>query len=77
MVVKLLRILLNFLSGFESRVILDGSQTTTNWQESHRLFESRVILDGSQTFPQNFLQLRLFESRVILDGSQTASQIAR
>ena len=34
---------------FESRVILDGSQTLS--PEMHQLaqFESRVILDGSQT----------------------------
>ena len=34
---------------FESRVILDGSQTDfQNLAETQR-FESRVILDGSQT----------------------------
>ena len=36
--------------GFESRVILDGSQTALDQSTIVRLFESRVILDGSQTF---------------------------
>ena len=35
---------------FESRVILDGSQTLLLAQFFLLLFESRVILDGSQTF---------------------------
>ena len=34
---------------FESRVILDGSQTFVKSFVEHGLFESRVILDGSQT----------------------------
>ena len=34
---------------FESRVILDGSQTSEKHATRHWLFESRVILDGSQT----------------------------
>ena len=34
---------------FESRVILDGSQTATLRRRKTRWFESRVILDGSQT----------------------------
>ena len=34
---------------FESRVILDGSQTGNNLTVVYIEFESRVILDGSQT----------------------------
>ena len=34
---------------FESRVILDGSQTLSAMQLRFQMFESRVILDGSQT----------------------------
>ena len=34
---------------FESRVILDGSQTNVNRNSVTAEFESRVILDGSQT----------------------------
>ena len=37
---------------FESRVILDGSQTHTASEPETREFESRVILDGSQTCTQ-------------------------
>ena len=34
---------------FESRVILDGSQTSKPTDVEPYVFESRVILDGSQT----------------------------
>ena len=34
---------------FESRVILDGSQTNVHYTTVLIMFESRVILDGSQT----------------------------
>ena len=34
---------------FESRVILDGSQTSSRRAKLALPFESRVILDGSQT----------------------------
>ena len=34
---------------FESRVILDGSQTDVLGLDAIGVFESRVILDGSQT----------------------------
>ena len=61
----------NTLVGFESRVILDGSQTAVYLQRTQSMFESRVILDGSQTGLQDFTANRLFESRVILDESQT------
>ena len=56
---------------FESRVILDGSQTDVSAEACPPEFESRVILDGSQT--DNFIAkyILAFESRVILDGSQT------
>ena len=56
---------------FESRVILDGSQTTLLTFIYLSLFESRVILDGSQTRVQRREHAIRFESRVILDGSQT------
>ena len=44
---------------FESRVILDGSQTRRNGRPVRPQFESRVILDGSQTaeMPRNYAQL--------------------
>ena len=35
---------------FESRVILDGSQTDVYPEAVAPEFESRVILDGSQTY---------------------------
>ena len=34
---------------FESRVVLDGSQTLQVRRRDGSVFESRVILDGSQT----------------------------
>ena len=34
---------------FESRVVLDGSQTSLFRSFTASLFESRVVLDGSQT----------------------------
>ena len=34
---------------FESRVVLDGSQTNTQSKYRSTKFESRVVLDGSQT----------------------------
>ena len=49
MVVKLLSVLFFILMMFESRVILDGSQTNKFSRMQRLLFESRVILDGSQT----------------------------
>ena len=57
---------------FESRVILDGSQTVTAAMSDKLMFESRVILDGSQTRETYNLPETTFESRVVLDGSQTA-----
>ena len=56
---------------FESRVILDGSQTPTFMVFLTLQFESRVILDGSQTLSVFSQRSSRFESRVILDGSQT------
>ncbi len=56
---------------FESRVILDGSQTSFQPPKRRRTFESRVILDGSQTRSPVVIEVTTFESRVILDGSQT------
>ena len=56
---------------FESRVILDGSQTSKSTDVEPYVFESRVILDGSQTTVSTKILRTLFESRVILDGSQT------
>ena len=34
---------------FESRVVLDGSQTKSPASDALPVFESRVVLDGSQT----------------------------
>ena len=62
---------------FESRVILDGSQTSGHKKFSLGLFESRVILDGSQTSKRGEISKWLFESRVILDGSQTVRQCSQ
>ncbi len=76
MVVKLKGIPPNATSEFESRVILDGSQTDILRSLSLTSFESRVILDGSQTNSANSSSRFTFESRVILDGSQTAYLLA-
>lgn len=56
---------------FESRVVLDKSQTCPCPQCSPTLFESRVVLDGSQTLPNWVKKYKEFESRVVLDESQT------
>ena len=56
---------------FESRVILDGSQTNNLGNNTVVGFESRVILDNSQTKGRKTNERTEFESRVILDGSQT------
>ena len=71
MVVKLERCLNRRRTVFESRVILDGSQTQRRCAAVVRRFESRVILDGSQTHWRFNAACSAFESRVILDGSQT------
>ena len=66
---------------FESRVVLDGSQTTVSSSGPASPFESRVVLDGSQTITVDTRMQPLFESRVALDGSQigslTSCQIGR
>ena len=56
---------------FESRVVLDGSQTQNHPFLSCPSFESRVVLDGSQTWASAKVRPIAFESRVVLDGSQT------
>ena len=56
---------------FESRVVLDGSQTMSPIFSPQSEFESRVVLDGSQTHLPKRLFRVAFESRVVLDGSQT------
>ena len=56
---------------FESRVVLDGSQTLHHRNLPQRPFESRVVLDGSQTGADGAALPPGFESRVVLDGSQT------
>ena len=53
MVVKPKSLRTIFACGFESRVILDGSQTFIIFSVVRVLFESRVILDGSQTKTNN------------------------
>ena len=59
-------------STFESRVVLDESQTVTVRVISSRSFESRVVLDESQTYIDAERITELFESRVVLDESQTS-----
>ena len=55
---------------FESRVVLDGSQTNKDQKFSGDTFESRVVFDGSQTvFPLLGLVAR-FESRVTLSENR-------
>ena len=49
MVVKQLLSANGGLHVFESRVVLDGSQTLHRPLAGCRWFESRVVLDGSQT----------------------------
>ena len=56
---------------FESRVVLDGSQTFRSVLMQSGEFESRVVLDGSQTKRAPMASNPPFESRVVLDGSQT------
>ena len=56
---------------FESRVVLDGSQTDCQAESHEDQFESRVVLDGSQTSCLGLIAQLAFESRVVLDGSQT------
>ena len=56
---------------FESRAVLDGSQTSAMTARTHTTFESRAVLDGSQTHRQHHQPGRRFESRAVLDGSQT------
>ena len=60
---------------FESRVVLDGSQTVFAACAPPCAFESRVVLDGSQTNCWSGAIDTLFESRVVLDGSQTLGSL--
>ena len=53
MVVKLISDFMASNIRFESRVILDGSQTNPKSGADVSVFESRVILDGSQTLCHN------------------------
>ena len=71
MVVKRAAILADLLHQFESRVVLDGSQTVACEESQEVWFESRVVLDGSQTSISAIPEIKRFESRVVLDGSQT------
>ena len=50
---------------FESRVVLDGSQTVVGGGEGKVAFESRVVLDGSQTDKIKSFGMHQFESRVV------------
>ena len=56
--------------GFESRVILDGSQTPIDPSFRVGVFESRVVLDGSQTVVASNQVQELFESRVTLSENR-------
>ena len=60
---------------FESRVVLDGSQTAIFRGACPIAFESRVVLDGSQTARRWSPRRCRFESRVVLDGSQTMKYV--
>ena len=51
---------------FESRVILDGSQTPVTSYLRPSQFESRVVLDGSQTHRDMLMDMMRFESCVAL-----------
>ena len=53
MVVKQTSKVVRMQSLFESRVILDGSQTNNIAMQFSAAFESRVILDGSQTMERS------------------------
>ena len=55
---------------FESRVVLDGNQTTAIYYNEVTGFESRVVLDGNQTTLKHGTVWPQFESRVVLDGNQ-------
>ena len=55
---------------FESRVILDGSQTPIDPSFRVGVFESRVVLDGSQTVVASDQVQELFESRVTLSENR-------
>ena len=56
---------------FESRAVLDGSQTPVALAPWRQSFESRAVLDGSQTGSESQRRPGWFESRAVLDGSQT------
>ena len=51
---------------FESRVVLDGSQTGAQAYALYTKFESRVILDESQTHRDMLMDMMRFESCVTL-----------
>ena len=53
---------------FESRAVLDGSQTAQGYQLVHLQFESRAVLDGSQTGAYSRTHSTRFESRAVLVG---------
>ena len=73
MVVKLSVQLQQIQSQFESRAVLDGSQTGPGEAGGLRVFESRAVLDGSQTLSHLERRRHGFESRAVLAGSQTLS----
>ena len=53
---------------FESRAVLDGSQTYSSHLPPHSSFESRAVLDGSQTIRMKKRGKAEFESRAVLDN---------
>ena len=67
MIVKLDSLPDSVVIGFESRVVLDGSQTLTVRRCQWEPFESRVVLDGSQTARMESPWTGAFESRVVLN----------
>ena len=71
MVLKLCRIVLIVLFGFESSVNSDGTQTLDNKSAQHGQFESSVNSDGTQTTGTTTSIFFMFESSVNSDGTQT------
>ena len=71
MVLKPLFFIIGKMSGFESDVISDGTQTSRTPRKHPYKFESDVISDGTQTRNVCILCLLPFESDVISDGTQT------
>ena len=68
MVVKLKIGFDGYNATFESRAVLDGSQTLLPFPLHRVTFESRAVLDGSQTGAYSSTHSTRFESRAVLVG---------